>query len=568
MLKQIEKTGSIKKYHGIISLRLVGSPYDIGFQHGKLLKEQIKDGIYKYFSEQIAKLVKNDKRFRADPINKVVVKFLKSKAQKFVHRIPEEIKQEIKGISEGAEIDYKSALEIYVFPEVMSYLISKSYKENYSFKTYLSGASLMGCTSILAYGDATNDNTLLHGRNLDSIGIGYWDKYTTVFHVEPNDGFKYVSVGSAGMAGAVISGMNEKGITYALHQNYTKEIDENNMPILALGTMILKHADTLSKAQEIIKSAKTVNGWSVVVSDSKIKDGFIAEMCASKIYFRSSDRDLLVCTNSYLSPELYDKEIIISPLLNISSNIRYQRAIQLAGKSYYNIKPQDIAQWLGDRYDLSSEKEKIFGYTISQNNTVGSVIFSPDRKTLWVANGDTPTCNNEYIPFHLDYDIEISESFKLKAYEFENKDFKQVMRNVIEAHKYNEKTDYKKSEEIIMDSIKLLDKQEPVLQFLCGILNIKIGNYEKAAKMFNVAYDNETDIYKCGIIKLWMGRIYDLLNNRDKALKQYKYVEQMGKNIYGDIVELALQGIKKPYTKKSIKHIDLDIWFGEELIPK
>ncbi len=568
MIDQLEKTSCIKKTNGIISVKLTGSSFDIGYQHGKILKDEIKDGIHKYFSEQISKLLKSDKRFRNNAVNKVVVRFLKSKAQKFIQRIPDEIKEELRGISEGAEISYKLALEMYVFPELMSYIISKSTKENYSFKSHLSGDILMGCTSILAYGDATPDNNLLHGRNLDAIGIGYWDKYPLIQHVEPDNGYKYISISSAGLAGAVITGMNEKGITYALHQNYTKEFNENNMPILALGIMILKHADTLSKAKDIIKSAKSVGGWSVVVSDAKIKDAFIAEICADEVFFRSSDRDLLICTNSYLLPDLHEKEIVLSPLLSLSSTQRYQRAIQLASKEYYLIKPQNMADWLGDRFDISSEKEKVFGYTISQNNTVGSVIFSPDQNMFWMAEGTTPVCNNNYIPFHFNFDIEISDSLKLTPYKFEEKNIHEIIRKVILSHKFYEAKDYQNAEKELGESINIMGKKEPILHFLCGMINIKISNYEKAVKLLNTAYDNESDIYKAGIIKLWTGRVYDLLLNRDKALKQYRYVEQMSSNIYGDIVDLALDGIKKPYNKKSIKHIDLEIWFGEELISK
>lgn len=568
MLKQIEKNKIVKKQHGIISIKLVGSSYDIGFKHGNLLKDEIRDGVFPYFYSQISKLLKNDKRFRNQAINKVVVSLLKTKAQKFIQRIPEEIKSEIKGFSEGADIDFKSALLVYVFPEIMSYLISKSNNDNYSFKTYLSGESLIGCTSILVYGDATKENNLIHGRNLDSLGIGYWDKYPLVSYIHPEKGFKYVSIGSAGTSAGVISGMNEKGITYALHQNYTKEIDENNVPILALGNMVLKYADTLSKAQEIIKSTKAVGGWSIVVSDYKIKDAFIAEICGSEVHFRSSDRDLLICTNSYILKDFYEKELIISPLLNISSNLRYQRAMQLAGKHYYSIKEENVAEWLGDRYDISSEKEKSFGYTISQNNTVGSVIFSPEKNMFWVASGETPVSNNSYIPFHFDFDIEISDSFTLKPYEFSNKNIKIVNKKIIDSHKFYQKGNFKNAENLLMESIKIMDKEEPILHFLVGVLNIQLENFEKASKMLNIAYDNESDIYKSGIIKLWLGRVYDLLNNRDKAIKQYRYVEQMGKNVYSHISELASKGIKKPYTKKDIKYIDLDIWFGEELISK
>ena len=57
----------------------------------------------------------------------------------------------------------------------------------------------------------------------------------------------------------------------------------------------------------------------------------------------------------------------------------------------------------------------------------------------------------------------------------------------------------------------------------------------------------------------------DILGDRDKALKQYRYVVQMNKEVYGDIIELAYEGIKNKYKKRYAKHLNINIWNGEDL---
>jgi len=395
---QEKQKSELFKKAGIYCLKASGNPYKIGFQHGTLLKEHVENGVYKFFSNYIKQLFTNNRRTKSDPIARLVFRFLKTKSQKFINRLPKEIKDEIRGLCDATNLDYNTTLESFVFPELTSYLIAKFAGEHFAQRTHLSGTALLGCTSIIAMGEATETGELLHGRNFDFVGIGYWEKYPLVSYIYPDDGFSYISVSSVGIVGGVVSGINEKQITYAVHQNYTKEYSENNLPILTLGTLIMKYADNLEKAENIILSSKSTSGWSVVITDNNAKDSFVAEICADKVIIRRMEKDLLLCTNSYISPELHEHEIIINPLLNLSSNSRYQRIAQLTDKNYHKINPEFMARSLGDRYDITSEKERIFGYTVSQNHTISSVIFAPEREMLWVASGNTPVCNSDYIP--------------------------------------------------------------------------------------------------------------------------------------------------------------------------
>ncbi len=551
---------------GIFCIKAAGNPYKIGFQHGNLLKEYTEKGVYKFFSKYIDDLIKSDRRTHFLPVSALFSKFIKTKSQKFIQNIPKEIKDEIRGLCDATGMNYKKALHSFVFPETICYLISKFSGKRFALKTHLSGSALLGCTSIIASSEATESGELIHARNFDFLGVGYWEKYPLVSYIFPDDGFSYISVSSAGIVGGVVTGINEQEISYAVHQNYTDEYCENNLPILALGTLILKYADNLDKAKEIILENKSTSGWSIVISDNKTKEAFIAEICGNDVNFRYMENDFLLCTNSFISPEFHEKEIIINPLLNLSSNSRYQRLNQLIREHYNFISPAICAKFLGDRYDITSEKERIFGYSVSQNFTISSVIFAPERKSFWVASGITPVCNYDYIPFSFDYNTSKTlEKPVLEGTIFKNNNLKESINLIIQAHETYENKDYKKSFELLNEAKKLCGTKEPTIFFLCGLVCLKMNEYLKSLDLLQTAYDNELDVYKSGVIKLWLGRVMDLLGDRNKALKQYRYVRQMNKDVYGDIIELAYEGLKNPYKKKYIKNINLNICNGEEI---
>lgn len=557
------------KKNNIFCLKVSGSPYQIGFQQGQMLKEYLKDSVYQVFSKYTLNTLKSSTKIKSTALATLVNKFLNKKSQQFINKIPNDLKEEIKGFCEGANISYSKYLECFVFPETINYLIHRGIKYNYATNTHLSGAELLGCSSFAVKGRATENGELIFGRNFDSFGLGFWDKYPLVAYVEPENGFKYVNISSVGINPAVITGMNEEKITYALHKNYTSEYSEENLPILALGNLVLKNADSIEKAIEIIKTNKSNSGWSIFLTDGKSKETCVVEICCDKVKIRKQIDDVLVCTNSYLSPDFHDYETVINPIFNISSNTRYQRITTLCNKHFMSLNVEKVSQILGDRYDLTSEEEKIYGYTISKNDTVSSVIFSPEKNNFWVAGGTVPVCNSDYEFFTMNFDdIAKNEGLKIPTQFFSTTSYNKAWKFIYEAHlKANEK-DYKEASKLIAQSIDICGINEPVLYFVYAMLRLKLYDYEVAKDFFQKAYDNESDIYKSGIIKIWLGRIYDLLGDRAKAIRQYRYAEQMNKKTFCDLVELSIKGQKSAYKKSYIKYITLDVAFGEEIKPQ
>jgi tetratricopeptide (TPR) repeat protein len=562
MLTSEKHKSELFKQSNINCVRLVGNSYKIGFQHGTLLTESAKAGVQKFISEYIPNLIK--RVVRPEPAAFVFLKYLKTKTQKFINRIPKELKDEIRGFCDATGLNYEQVLENFVFPEISTYLISKYAGEDFIEKTHLSGA-ILGCTSIVTKGFATDTGELFHARNFDFSAVDYWDKYPTIFYVYPEDAFNYISVASAGMLG-VVSGINEKQISFALHENYTNVSNENNLPVFALGSLILKYADSLEKAQEIINSSKATSGWSITISDNKTKKAFVAEIYGDEIKYRFMSNDTLICTNSYISKEFHQYETTLNPLFNLSSITRYQRANKLVEDNLGKINLEFLVKTLGDRYDPTSEKERIFGYTISQNHTVSSVIFAPEQNCLFMAEGKTPVSNSKYLKFYFDFEKnKVEELYAINGNKFTDEKNEQAMNIILEAHNYYKNKEYEKAFKTIVKASKLTDYNEPVIDFICGLIHIKKGEFLEAADFLGKAYEHENDIYRAGMIKIWLGRVYDLLQKREKAQKHYRYVEQMNKEAYSYLIALAKKGLKKIYKKSQIKKFDIDIWLGEEI---
>jgi len=52
-----------------------------------------------------------------------------------------------------------------------------------------------GCTAFAAFGSATADGKVWHGRNFDFYGLGAMDRYRVVYIVEPEGKIPFVSIG-------------------------------------------------------------------------------------------------------------------------------------------------------------------------------------------------------------------------------------------------------------------------------------------------------------------------------------------------------------------------------------
>ena len=143
--------GELKYVEGIAFLKLSGTDYEMGLQHGVLLKEE---------REQFNKMLD---KYASIPIWLRRL-FMRSSLLSSAAQFPEFIQQEMQGLAEGAGVTYVDVV-------------------------YDNFVGAYGCTSALFQ----DNNTLLHGRNMD------WPKsemgnYTVVIEYNPEGKYRYVSV--------------------------------------------------------------------------------------------------------------------------------------------------------------------------------------------------------------------------------------------------------------------------------------------------------------------------------------------------------------------------------------
>ena len=248
--------GWLEERDGIKILHLSGSYYEMGYQHGFLLKDEIKENmrIFLGFLEE--------KGYHYDDLLEIwdVMK----------DYLPQEYIDEMQGMADGAGLYFEDIAAYCTWPAVFNHLY---------------------CCGIVAWGSATSDGNLYHLRSLDWAGgfdlsdseTGTYLRENQVLIVrKPNNG--YASVYPE-FAGAISSwgGINEKGIGIGETTCLTYDTTFHGISAAFRMRMVLDRASDAKEAIDIVTSNRTC-GWNFVISDGKIPMGYVVEQTANLVY--------------------------------------------------------------------------------------------------------------------------------------------------------------------------------------------------------------------------------------------------------------------------------------------
>src|ERR1051325_7989586 len=186
-------------------IRLHGTHREIGLQHGRLLRKEIRD---LYDAYVVHGIVEKEGR----PLASLV-----AAARHYDPLIPAPLREEMHGIAEGAGLPYEQILVMNPFADA------------------LLGRNRF-CSAVAVHGK----DGLLVGRNLDWVNHGVAHRSGVVFVLEADGERKVMSVGWPGIAG-VVTGMNDRGVTVSLNMSFGGK-DGDGMPAL------LRIRDALSRA--------------------------------------------------------------------------------------------------------------------------------------------------------------------------------------------------------------------------------------------------------------------------------------------------------------------------------
>jgi len=547
----------IHEGEGFTFFYLEGNWYSMGLFFGQALKTRLQGSPLEYYLGNHRRVLNH--ALQGYP---KLLRILSRWAIKYLLLLPVALgtykgdRDFLKGVAHGLGIPSLDLRFTYSSADALNFLAS--------FLTKLSRTAIpqvpVACSSFVAWGEATQDGSLYHGRNLDFTGGPRWSRKQIVIVLKPSQGIPSITVSGDGVYIPGVSSTNAEGLTMSLHLNFTRDINLLGRNILTLASKTISQARNLEDAVEILSNKRRISGWTFILSHAPSKKGLLLELSGNRSAKVEDEKDWLVYSNCYLSQHLRETEYAPTYTWVEDNYSRYYRLRSLLQEYRGSLDPALGTKILGDRLDITCQKEPALGYGVSAMANVSSVLFCPEKDRLWMALGPIPPNGaGRYIG------LSLGDLFDGKAptilEEYPGNPLPQAKRASIEHYAealrlWDEEMDLKGALQAINQAIKIqgIDK-EPLFFMVRGLLLAKAGKYESAQEDFQGVLNSFLSPYRKAQALLWTGRLADLRRKRREALEIYR--EVLSRSSWLDITRAAWQGIKKPYSITLLKRMDV-----------
>lgn len=244
-----------------------GTPYERGFQHGYLLRDEIHAHI-PYLYRQMKQ------RFLSE-------EFFDEVYERARPYIPEAYVQEMHGLAHGAELPLRVVHAIHILPMLTEWGGRKELLR----KVEDLGTS---CSNLGARGA---DGTFYALRVLD-WGVHRISKlhdYPLITVGRGDDTLSFANIGWVGFLGA-ISGMNEKGITLG-EMGYGDPPGETlkGVPMPFLLREIMARAQNLEQVRDLIQHSKGTNSFAYIMTDGQTSEFYIRDANRFRVFSPGED---------------------------------------------------------------------------------------------------------------------------------------------------------------------------------------------------------------------------------------------------------------------------------------
>ncbi len=227
-----------KGAHALKVLVLEGSPYEMGYAQGVLLKEEVRD--------LTAKVLPGLCRSEGLDLGTVDQVY-----QQQAPHIPEAYKEEMKGLSDGCGVPLRTVQRAQVIAETGEF----------------------ACSAVAAWGKATRDGHLYQVRNLDYAIEAHIQDHPLIVVYKPDQGVPFVNCTWAGFLG-VFTGINAEKIAIgSIGDNCGREHERyDGITVAFLARRVLQECRTLDQAIAMIRDARRTSAYLYCVGDGKIPD--------------------------------------------------------------------------------------------------------------------------------------------------------------------------------------------------------------------------------------------------------------------------------------------------------
>jgi len=354
----VEKEGNYnqsKKYikAGITVVYLTGTPYEIGFAHGSLCKDEIinVNKIYWDYYDHLNKQP-DDKWL---PLSRDLERF-----------IPEEYINEMKGIADGSGIEYDKIL----------------------FLNTLTTISMADGCFVFAFKD--NESKIITVRQIDIGTNSPYSKEMILYIIKPQKGYGFAAILNPGMVSGE-TGMNENGITISENNIHIKQTEWDTIPINHLSRFLLQYSASMDNVGRFIKEHKVYPSRLLFVSSKRSSSIFemanreMARVKMENAYLAMANHACIIPSKNITSPSTKRLDFGNQFLKENLENMDIEKAIELVRTSRITWRWNPIV------------------------HNRQSIIFSPSDLDFWIAippdSNHTPASHRPYIGFNLRHEL-------------------------------------------------------------------------------------------------------------------------------------------------------------------
>jgi hypothetical protein len=235
--------GWLEEVDGYRVLHLKGTPYEMGYQQGALLKDDIRENVRYLFDVKAKELKAEVAGIKVlDP--KKVIAGISRNQRPF---IPAWYFEELRGVADGSGMKEEDAVVANFIPEMFH------------------------CSGFALAGSATKDGTLYHGRILDYGCDWKLQEHAILVVAEPDGKVPFVNVTYAGFIGSV-TGMNAKKVS--IGEMGGRGLGHwDGVPMAVLVRWALQEATTLDEAVAVFRDHPRTCEYYYVIADGKTGKG-------------------------------------------------------------------------------------------------------------------------------------------------------------------------------------------------------------------------------------------------------------------------------------------------------
>lgn len=325
-------SGYLERVNGQLVLHVKGTPYEMGFQHGTLLREQCLSLMHELFE---VKAKQSTIEFLGQKLSpEQAIRLIFQFQRKF---IPERFITEMEGLADALGVPRERVFSANAIPE------------------------LFHCSGFALLKETTQVGTLLHGRVLD-YGVDWrLQEHAVLVIGEPVGRIPFVNVTYAGFTGSV-SGMNSEQVSIG-------EMGGRGLgkwagtPMAYLVRRVLEEAHTLQQALTVFRDSPRTCEYYYVIADARANDavGLNASADAFELIRPGESHPRLPCP--------------VPNTVLLSANERYENLCRLVRAAREDGRKFTIEQAI-----------RLMDAPVAMKSNLHNVLFAPGLGRLWVAH--------------------------------------------------------------------------------------------------------------------------------------------------------------------------------------